>query len=291
MNIILGATGQVGSAITDFLLEKKLPVKAVIRDPEKAEGLREKGADVVIADYFDLKALKNAIKEGELIFLITPEIIQTKDILGDTKRILETYRKAIKDSGIRSIIGLSSGGAHYEKYERNTGNLLLSNMLEHEFVSLPVNQVFVRPSYYFSNWLMSIDMVKENGILPSFYPSDLKIEMNSPIEVAQFISDLIIRGIDSSEVIELVGPEKYSSTDVADNMAKVLGREVKVQEIPKKEWFPTMKSVGFSDNAAVHFIKMTELVAEGNAKLEGKGKNPIRLSTTFEKYLKHTMEK
>ncbi|PKD20844.1 hypothetical protein APR41_12435 [Salegentibacter salinarum] len=289
MNIILGATGQVGSAITDFLLENKLPVKAVIRDQEKAEILKEKGAEVAIADYFDLKALKNAVKEGEVIFVITPETIKTDDILGDTKRILENYRKAIKGSEIKSIIGLSSGGAHYEKYERHTGSLLMSNMLEHEFVSLPLNQVFVRPSYYYSNWLMSIDMVKEKDVLPSFFPSDLKIDMNSPIEVAEFISDIIIKGIDKSEVIELVGPEKYSSRDVANNMAKVLGREVKVQEIPQEEWFPTMESIGFSKNAAENFIKMTELVTEGNAKLERKGKNPIRLSTTFEKYLKQTL--
>ncbi|MGV8139227.1 MAG: NmrA family NAD(P)-binding protein [Mangrovibacterium sp.] len=290
MNIILGASGQVGLAITDFLTEKKVPVKAVIRDAEKAKKLKVKGAEVVLADYFDLDALKEAVKGGKLIFVITPETGQSDDVLGDTKRILENYRKAIENSEIKAIVGLSSGGAHYEKYERDTGNLLMSNMLEHEFVSLPINQVFIRPSYFYSNWLMSVDLVKETGVLPSFYPPDLKIEMNSPIDVAEFIANIISEGVNKSDLIELAGPEQYSANQVANELAKALGREVRTQEIPHDKWEETMKSIGFTDDAAKNFIKMTELVAEGNAKFERKGKNPISLKTTLSDYFKLKLE-
>jgi uncharacterized protein YbjT (DUF2867 family) len=283
----LGATGQVGSAIVDFLRKRKVNVKAVVRNAEKANGLEEKGVDVAIADYFDLNALNDAIKDGELIFVITPETGQSDSVLGDTKRILENYRKAIENSGVKSIIGLSSGGAHFEKYERDTGNLLMSNMLEHEFSSLPINQVFVRPSYFYSNWIMSADMAKESGVLPSFYPTDLKIEMNSPIDVAEFIANKITKGISKSELFELVGPEQYSPNDVAREMTKSLGRKVEAQEIPREKWDDTLKSFGFSDDARKNFIKMTELVADGNSKLEGE--NPIPLKTTLSEYFQENI--
>ena len=282
MNIILGATGQVGSAIVDFLRKKKVDIRAVIRNSEKGNELRRKGVEVAIADYFDFNALRDAVKDGDLIFVITPETGQSDNLLGDTKRILENYRMAIETSGVKSIIGLSSGGAHFEKYERDTGNLLMSNMLEHEFSSLPINQVFVRPSYFYSNWIMSADMAKESGVLPSFYPTDLKMEMNSPIDVAEFIANKITEGINKSELFELVGPEQYSPNDVAREMAKSLRRKVEAQEIPRKKWDDTLKSFGFSDDARKNFIKMTALVADGNAKLEGK--NPISLKTTLGEY-------
>lgn len=131
------------------------------------------------------------------------------------------------------MIGLSSGGAHLEKYQRDTGNLLMSNMLEHEFLSLPINQVFVRPSYFYRNWMLSIDMAKQDGILPSFYPVDLKLEMNSPVDVAEFVANKIVEKSNKSELIELVGPEKYSPNDVAQEITQALGREVKAQEIPR----------------------------------------------------------
>src|SRR5690606_6584247 len=126
---------------------------------------------------------------------------------------------------------------------RNTGNLLMSNMLEHEFISLPINQIFIRPSYYYSNWLMSVDMVKMKGILPSFYPTDLKIDMNSPIDVAEFIANKISEGVNKSELIELVGPQQYSPNDVAEEIKKVIRQEVKVQEIPREKWVETMKNI------------------------------------------------
>lgn len=42
MNIILGASGQVGSAIVDFLSKEKVDVKAVVRNAKKADALRKK---------------------------------------------------------------------------------------------------------------------------------------------------------------------------------------------------------------------------------------------------------
>ena len=52
MNIILGATGQVGSMLVDNLLGKGQPVRAVVRDGLKAQGLKNKGVEVKIADYY-----------------------------------------------------------------------------------------------------------------------------------------------------------------------------------------------------------------------------------------------
>jgi uncharacterized protein YbjT (DUF2867 family) len=289
MNIILGASGQIGSTIAKNLINSNEPVRAVIRNPEKAGELENKRIEVSIADYFDLDALKEAVKGGELIFLITPETGKADNVLGETKQILENYRKAIESSDIKSIIGLSSGGAQIEKHTRHTGNLLMSNMLEHEFLSLPINQVFVRPSYFYSNWLMTSGMAKEDGVLPTFYPPDLKMDMNSPVDVAEFIADKIIKGIDESEIIELVGPKQYSSKDVANEMAKVFSREVQAEEIPREEWGEMMKNAGFSDDATKNFIKMTELVAEGNANLEEKGSNPVELQTTLQQYFKGSL--
>lgn len=283
MNIILGATGQVGSAIVDSLLEKELPVKAIIRNEEKAYKLKSKGAEVAIADYCDVEALKQAVAGGDLFFLLTPESGTSTDVLGDTETLLENYLQAIESSGIKSLVGLSSIGAQFGK---GTGNLLMSNMLEHKFSNLSINKVFVRPAYYYSNWLMSLDLVKESGVLPSFYPVDLKFNMISPIDVAKFIADKIEQGVTQSELIEIVGPEKYSPEDIARLMGRAVGKEVSTQKIPEEQWAETMKEIGFSDDAAKNFAEMTKLVASGKAQPEGKGINPISLHTTFEAYLK-----
>jgi uncharacterized protein YbjT (DUF2867 family) len=50
MNIVLGATGQIGSMLVDNLLMKGQPVRAVIRNSLKAQELKNKGVEVIIAE-------------------------------------------------------------------------------------------------------------------------------------------------------------------------------------------------------------------------------------------------
>lgn len=226
------------------------------------------------------------MKDGDLIFLLTPESCVSNDVLGDTEKLLNNYHTAIENSNIKSLIGLSSIGA---QFNRRTGNLLMSNMLENRLSGLNINKVFIRPAYYYSNWLMSLEIVKENGILPSFYPTDLKFNMISPNDVANFIVNKIEYGITKSELIEIVGPTKYSVNDIANEMGKLLNRKVGAYEIPEAEWHPMMKSIGYSDNATKNFIEMIKAVVEGRT--EPEGQNPLSLSSTFTEYLNDFIQK
>jgi uncharacterized protein YbjT (DUF2867 family) len=283
MNVILGATGQVGSSIAEHLTENNESVKAVIRNPDKADDLKSKGVQVEIADYFDLEALQAAVKGGELIFVLTPENGQSEDVLGDTRLLLKNYQKAIQSSGINKIVGLSSIGA---QHERGMGNLVMSYMLEHAFADMKLPQVFVRPAYYFSNWLPYLPVVKEQGVLPSFFPVDQKIPMISPQDVAGFIAEKITGHIEGPDIYEIVGPEPISSKDVADIYGEVLGQEVKAQQIPKEQWKPTLQQADFTDDAAENLIAMTKAVIDGRAKPEAKGPNPLKLNTSLKEYFK-----
>lgn len=287
MNIILGASGQVGASIADHLTKSNTPVRGVIRDPEKAVDLERKGIEVRIADYFDSEALKKAVKDGELIFVLTPETATSEDLLGDTQTMLNNYRKAIETSEINKIVGLSSIGAQHKS---GTGNLLMSYMLEHAFSELSIPRVFIRPAYYYSNWLMYLSAVQEQGVLPTFFPVNQKLPMISPKDVSAFIADKITNGIEKSATYEIVGPEELSPNDVAGIFGEVLGCNVKAQQIPRERWKETLQQAGFTDDAAQNLIEMTDAVINGNTTPEEKGSNPITLQTTFKQYLEEMIK-
>jgi uncharacterized protein YbjT (DUF2867 family) len=283
MNIILGASGQVGSAIVNNLLSRNEKVKAIIRNPDKANTLQtNKNLTIEVADAFDLPALENAFKNGDTIFLLTPETGNSDDVIGDTKKILTNYRKAIENSTIKKIVGLSSMGA---QHENDSGNLKMSYLLEHSFMSLDIQKIFVRPAYYYSNWMNYISVVQDTGVLPSFYPVDLKIAMISPLDVAQFVADIMVRDIEGEPVFEVQGPESYNATDIANIFGKTLGREVNVQQIPRQEWAKTLQGFGFTADATKNFIEMTQMVVDGKTGPEGKGTIPVKVTTGFSEYL------
>jgi uncharacterized protein YbjT (DUF2867 family) len=282
MNIILGATGQIGSMLIDNLLGKGQPVRAVVRNEFKAQKLKNKGAEVKIADYFDVEALKEAFQGGDSVFLFTPENPESRDFLSDIQRIILNYREAILSSGITKVVGLSSMGAQHES---GTGNLLASYMLEHAFSDLEIEQIFIRPAYYFSNWLGYLELVKEYGILPTFFPPELKLPMIAPPDVAEFLSDAMTCKTPQERIYEITGPQDYSSSDIAKIFEYSLGKNVTLQQVLPEEWESTLIQAGFSKDGTKNLMLMTKAVIDGKTRNETT--NQIRFSTDFKSYLKN----
>ncbi len=286
MNIIVGATGQVGSNLISEIKRNGFPVRAVVRNSNK---VFDKTIETRIADLFDVEQLIKAFKGGTSVFVLTPENPASDDIIGDTKQIVENYRKAILSTGIKRIVGLSSVGAHIDD---STGNILMSRILEQGFDGIDTEKIFIRPSYYFSNWLGYWETAKQYGILPTFFPEDLKIEMHSLVDLAIFIAKVMTDTAftKNQKIYELTGQQKYSSLDVAKTFSKLLENDVTTQSIPKEQWEETLLSVGFTENTAKNLSDMTQAVID-NKIVPERPNNVITLPTTLEKYMKEQLKK
>jgi uncharacterized protein YbjT (DUF2867 family) len=171
------------------------------------------------------------------------------------------------------------------QHESGTGNLIASYMLEHAFSDLEIEQVFVRPSYYFSNWLGYLELVKEHGILPTFFPPEMKVPMIAPSDVAEFLSEVIICKILKERIYEITGPHAYSSLDIAKIFGEALNRNVILQQVLPEEWENTLIQAGFSKDGAKNLALMTKAVIEGKTKNEIS--NPVYFSTDFKSYMKN----
>lgn len=280
MNIIVGASGQIGSHIVSRIIAKGLPCRAVVRDPSKFQA---ESVDVRKADLFNHQELTDAFRGGTAVFVLTPENPDSNDILGETQQIIENYKRAIRSTGIQKIIGLSCIGAHVDG---PTGNVVLSRMLEQGLSELPGEKIFVRPSYYFSNWLAYTDTVGQYGVLPTFFPKDLALEMLSPTDLAEFIAALMIRETSGAglQVFELLGPKKYSSRDVADVFSELHAKEITIQSLAPEKWEETLRSVGFTENTATYLSAMTKAVMD-DLLVPERPESTINLPTNLAEYL------
>lgn len=280
MDIILGATGRVGSALATSLLAKGRTVRAVVRNATKAERLRQMGAEVAVADYTDAHALRSAFAGGDSLFVLTAEDPGSHDGIAEASAFLDMCRKATEGAGIKRVIGLSSDGA---QHATGTGFLTVSYMLEHAFDGLDIEQTFIRPSSYYSNWMMSLPVVKAHGILPTFFPVDFSIPMIAPEDVAAFAAQVFLGEVEPRAIHEITGPCSYTSTDIAKMLGDILGRKVEAQQTPQAAWLDTLKSVGFSPANAQHMAEMTAAVISGITGAEGE---EVFLPTTFPDYAK-----
>ena len=74
MILVTGATGNLGKATINALLNKGIPgnnIAALVRDESKAAELKTKGIEVRTGDYEDLASLKSAFQGVDKLLLIS----------------------------------------------------------------------------------------------------------------------------------------------------------------------------------------------------------------------------
>ena len=107
MNVILGATGNTGSIIANFLLLKSKKVRVVGRHPERLQRFVEKGAEAFTADLSDATALTKAFSGAHAAYLLLPPV-KSREAQGQES---DAIAKAVNKSGLRYAVHLSSYGA------------------------------------------------------------------------------------------------------------------------------------------------------------------------------------
>lgn len=281
MIAVLGAAGQVGGMVARNLLKTGEPVRAVVRDAEKAKQLRAMGAELVVADYLEAEALKTAFRGARSVFLLTPENPFAPDWPAEVRRMLDNYRAAVLASGTERIVLLSSMGAQHSE---GTGNLLASHMLEQAFSDLPAPRCCIRPAYYYSNWMGYLDAAKESGILPTFFPSDLELPMIAPADVASFIADVLTGDVAWRPLYEISGPRLYSASDIARIIGDAVGKKVRLYVMVPADWHSTLLEAGFSESGARNLADMTQAVIDGKTVPETG--EVVALGMDFAEYLR-----
>jgi uncharacterized protein YbjT (DUF2867 family) len=71
MILVTGSTGNVASILIPTLLQSGQQVRALVHDEAKAQGLRDQGAKVVVADLENPETLDAAVVGVDKVYLLT----------------------------------------------------------------------------------------------------------------------------------------------------------------------------------------------------------------------------
>src|ERR1700730_8836862 len=108
MYVILGASGNTGSIVADFLLSKGKRVRVVGRDAGRLERFVRQGAEAFIAELTDAAALTKAFSGRRAAYVLLPPITSRED----QERESDAIAEAVTESGLRYPVHLRSYGAH-----------------------------------------------------------------------------------------------------------------------------------------------------------------------------------
>jgi len=226
MILVTGGTGFVGSHLIRRMRQEGLAVRAVVRNPEKAEGLRDLGVEVVLGDVSDKASLEKAVIGIERVVHLVGIIqeapgatFQSVQVEG-TRNLVEAARR----SGVRQFLFQSALGTranaksryHRTKWEaeelvRNSG--IPSTILRPSLIYGPGDQFTIRLA----------DMIRISPILPIIGSGSSKVQ---PLFINDAVS-CIVKAVAGdaylNEHYEIGGPEQLTYEEVTRAIAAALG--------------------------------------------------------------------
>jgi uncharacterized protein YbjT (DUF2867 family) len=260
MFVVLGATGNTGSAVVETLLSKKQPVRVIVRSADKGAGWKVKGAEVAVASLDDVSALTKAFEGAKGVYLLVPPNYGAEAWLADQQQRMDRAADAVQKSGVEHVVFLSSVGGHLHG---GTGPIRAASYGEYALGCHAKRLTILRPCYFMDNWAPVIGAAKAQGVLPTFIAPLAKIPMISTKDIGRIGAEQLMTGGYGKQIVEMAGPEEYSPDQAASALSQILGKTVTAQHAPLSAVVPTFKSFGFSDEAARLFEEMYTAFSKG----------------------------
>jgi NAD(P)H dehydrogenase (quinone) len=286
---IMGITGQIGGAVGRSLMAASQPVRAIVRDAVKGQAWAFRGCEVALADINDTTSLTVAFRGVEGVFVLVPPNFDPSPEFSEARAAAANLRSALAAAQPARIVYLSTIGA-----QANRLNLLTQHtIIERAIVELPIPMTFLRPAWFMENSGWNVAAAREQGLIPSFLqPLDKHVPMVATADVGRVAAELLQETWRGRRLVELEGPERVTPNKIAAVFAKLLGRPVRTEAVPRESWERLFKSQGMKN--PIPRIQMLDGFNEGWIDFErgraGTQKGRIALEVILEAMIERAVQ-
>jgi NAD(P)H dehydrogenase (quinone) len=256
-----GKFGAIGRTVTGLLLDRGLPVRAMVRhDDERAAALRTAGAEVVVGDLLEPADVLRAVSGIQRIYFsmsVSASYLEASVLMAAVAR----------EAGVEALVNMSQMTVS----QMNLQNMTPSPQQRQHWLSeqalawsgLPV--VTVRPTVLLEGFflpLTSPSVRDRNRIELPFGQG--KTSPVSAADVAQVIATVLADPAPHlGRIYELTGPESQDMEAIARQYSNALRREITYADIPPGDWELNLKKAGLPDHLTKHLATMAELNRAG----------------------------
>lgn len=259
--IITGSLGNISKPLSVDLISKGHQVTVVSSNEEKSNEIISLGALPAIGSVSDENFLTATFTGADLVYLMVPNNFSATDYRTYIKSIGQHYANAVKASGVKKIVLLSSIGAHLEK---GTGPIAGLHDVEQILNKLEnTDLLYLRPGFFYNNFYANLDLIKHAGIIGSNYGADQPIVMVDPQDIANIAADKIHEGFSGKSTL-YIASDKRTLKEVAGALGKAIGKpELPWVEFDDQQAFDGMTGAGLPEEITRNYVEMGTAVRSG----------------------------
>lgn len=258
MYVITGATGNTGNIVAENLLAKEKKVRVIGRSKTKLQPLAAKGADVYEGSLEDAAAITNAFKGATAVYAMIPPNPAAADFRSYQNRVGKVLVQAIRDTGVKYVIALSSIGADLAEGHGPIGGLY---DFEKSLAALGgVNVLALRPGYFMENQFASVGMIKAMNINGGVVKADLSIPMIATRDIGIYAARrLLALDFDGMSHADIYGPRDLTLRDVTQVLGRAIGKpDLPYVEFSDEDAIAGMVAMGLPRKIAEMYVELSQ---------------------------------
>jgi uncharacterized protein YbjT (DUF2867 family) len=256
-----GKIGAVGRTVTDLLLERGFPVRAMVRrEDDRAAALRAAGAEVVVGDLLepaDVYRVVNGCRRVYFSMSVSAGYLEATILMATVTREL----------GVDALVNMSQLTVSQMSIQNTTKSpqqrqhWLCEQALS--WSGLPV--VTIRPTVFLEGFFLPVTgpTVRDRSRIELPFGRG-KTSPVATTDVARVIAAVLADpGPYLGQILELTGPRSQDMDGVAREYSEALNREVTYSDIPPEGWERGLKKAGLPEHLTHHLVTMAELNRAG----------------------------
>ena len=253
MICVTGAGGTLSSEVIRQL-EQKAPFRAAYFSDRAAETARARGIDAVVIDYNQPETLRAAFQGCDRLFLLGP------NALNQTELELNAV-EAAKAAGVRHIVKQSVMGAAEEAYSLANIHRPVEKAIEGSGLAW----TFLRPNSFMQNTVTFMaQTIRAEG---AFYSASgqARISHVDVRDIAAVAVTALRAPGHEGRIYTLSGPEALTYDDMADELSKALGRDIRHISLPPADLKAGMLAEGMPEAIADRMLDLERYFRENRA--------------------------
>jgi len=253
--IVTGSLGHIGKPLVTALVQKGHSVTVITSNPERKKDIEALGATAVVGLVEDVDFLTATFAGADVVHAMIPPNANVSDPIAYSQTVADNYVKAIRKSGIKRVVYVSSYGAHLEK---GVGLITLHHYIEKQLLDLPGldSLSIVRATYIYYNLYRFIGMIKSAGFIAANYGGEDRVVLVSPEDIAATALAEIESTTNRNKIVYSASDER-TCNEIAAVLGEAIGKpDLKWITISDEEVQKAYESYGMAPHVAASMVEM-----------------------------------
>lgn len=259
--VITGSLGNVAKPLTQQLIAEGHQITVISSNESKKNNIESLGATAAIGSITDLNFLVKTFAGADAVFAMTPPNMGFENVVENTINAGKNYAEAIKKTGTKRLVMLSSIGA--ESAVEN-GPIKGLHFIEKAYNDLEdISVTFLRAGYFYINFFNDIPLIKNAGVIGSNYPGNINVPLVHPHDIAKAAAEELVKNQKGKDIRYIVSDLRKGS-DLAKVFGSAIGKhELTWVEFSDEESLNGMLQAGLPKEIAELYTEMGRGIRNG----------------------------